>query len=201
MMGILIKDFYTLKNKAKGLLIFISFFLIWGIFMQNIDSLYSSLIFVPYFLMATNINSDERTNYTTFALTTPISRRALVLAKYVFALLLYGITGIFYFTITFFQNNREESWLLGSYLFVISLLLVCVMIPFWFKFGLEKSRILTFSIFIAFLAVPNLGNFLNFSFDLEAFIYKFPLFFLILVPVFICISLLCSFHIYQKKEF
>ncbi len=201
MTGLILKDLYSLKSRMKSLLLFFLFFLVFGIMMQSMNLAATLIGFLPYFLIVITISSDENVKYISFALTTPVSRRDVVLAKYVLLLLLYLACAALMALLWLFQNHDVQNLLLSASTMAVSFFIICGMMPIWLKVGIEKSRFLLFGVFLAFWAVPTLGSTLGLPIDVEALLPKIAIAVPVLLPGVLVASVWASIRIYQKKEF
>lgn len=152
MNGLLIKDLQLLKSQKN---FFIMMFIITiGMVGLSYDSYFaiSFITFVMTLFTLSTISYDEFDNGYPFLMTLPFSRKNYVLEKYLFGILL-GICGWMYaFTvITGFQllNGQLISIddIIPSILIIPSMLIVlAIMLPFHFKYGGEKGRIMIIAV-------------------------------------------------------
>ncbi len=201
MMGLVIKDFLCIKSKIKSFVLLIAFFLIWGFVFSNHDILYTVLGVFPYLLMATTFSSDETSKYNTFALTTPVSRRDIVVAKYVILMLFFSISCLFFLVFLIFQTDPQPVLWSGGSIFAVIFCLLCIMIPVWFQYGVEKSRLVVFVGFLSFLILPYFSQMFGLVIDIEAYVAMLPYLGMIVLPLVLFLSFFCSYKIVQKKEY
>ncbi|MCR4580914.1 MAG: ABC-2 transporter permease [Bacilli bacterium] len=167
MKGLIIKDLLFLKSTWKNLIvIFIGSLLI----SIAIGNYLLAISVVPIMLLSSGINTfqtDEFYNTESFTLSFPLSRKKIVLAKYLFTLILLllavYVSLIIYFGIgvTIKPNSnglnidmlKTFSMLLFSSLFVNS-----VFYPVIYKYGCEKSRFVLMSIVMVLLGVVALAS-------------------------------------------
>ncbi len=201
MIGLVIKDLYNIKSRLKNILIFFVFFVIWSLWAQSMDVLSVVVAFLPYFLIASSVSCDENTKYASFALTMPLSRRHLVFSKYILVLFFYLISGlvlagIFLVQKASFQQIVQESVALSS-----SFLLLCIFIPLWLRWGVDKSRYIILIVFLLFYMVPQVLRLMEISFSIEPVIPMLLYFIPVALPIAFLLSILVSLHLYRKKEF
>lgn len=147
MKALLYKDFYTLWKYCKTYFLMCAFFLTISVFdqSQQIFGLYPLVLMGM--LPMTAIAYDERDKWETNALTMPFSRRQLVTEKYLFTLILMGMT----FCITAVASFLN-LWIAGSFdpmeyvgglsvRLVLAMVGPAIMLPMVFKFGAEKGRL------------------------------------------------------------
>ena len=156
MKGLIIKDLLNLKKYLNTIIPFLLFYT----FMTNISGdpgpLIGIIVMFLTMMSITSMSYDEFAKWDVYALSMPISRKVMVMSKYLLSLILSmsGVivsTTIAYVLGLYKGNLNVPSLLLISYsLFVISILFVSVILPLIYKFGVEKSRLLM----MAVMAVP-----------------------------------------------
>jgi len=153
MRGLILKDFYNLKKYGKQITIILGVFLIFGIMMKS--SLYICFMIMLYGTMTiiTAMSYDEKAGFDKFALSMPIKREDLVKSKYAVwliimfsALLVSFVTGL---VINLFVGGNYIEMII-SMLAVESvyIILFSIVIPIFFKFGVEKGRMYMMAVFI-----------------------------------------------------
>ena len=208
MKGLIIKDLFTLAKQARVFLAVMIFYLIYSIATTNVTMFAAMLTLFVGFLPINAMAFDEQSKWNKYALSMPLTRKDLVLSKYV----LSGIAGLIAMLINFAvimilirltnssTSPKEASlYILGSggvLVFYIALVL-----PILFKFGVEKGRMLMMAVFFApvliVMLLPKLGI-PKPSADLLKFLpYLAPP----VLIVILLISINISIRIYQKKEF
>lgn len=205
MKGLLLKDLYlTLKYCSAFIIIIVIFTGLSFLFENN-----SFITFYPC-LMAGMIPStlysyDERDKWCTYSAALPVSRTQLVSVKYIISLF-WGLTATLFTAIIQAYKMINTSFVLVDYLSIMVLITtVClvapsIFMPFMFKLGAEKGRILYYVIIGATTAL--------FVFLTSTRVYKFiindifviAVFFIIAVVIYIA-SWLLSIKFYKKREF
>ncbi len=209
MMGLILKDYYALKNYLlKQLLVGLAVCLVVSVIIESAG-------FLPIMLMLMTVNAsisafaiDESAKWDGYALTLPLTRAQIVLARYLFAagsLLLTGavgaVLGVLLDNIVFHAGALE---VLGATvgIFLVYLLMSVLSLPVYYKMGVEKARLITillylvpFAIFVGILP----------SIDL-AFLESLPLGwiaagFAAAVLLLAVLSCLLSVRIYRGREF
>lgn len=168
MLGYIIKDFLLIKQNLRSLVILLSVF----VFLQMSGDVSMTFVlpFMAVMLFITTFSYDEFNGWDAFAATLPGSRRLTVASKYVATLLLIAVV----FVITFILNigiglfkqgpdvNLIISELIGTFISV--LLIMSLLYPVTYKYGIQKGRIFLFV--FAFLFVGGmslLGTFADFE--------------------------------------
>ena len=206
MKGLIIKDVFALKSQGKLFLGLIIFYFIYAIALKNVTML-SMITLLCVMLPITSMAYDERSKWDKYALSMPVSRKTIVLSKYLFSILL-DIVGVIVVAVTstmivsFSNEMKIIEVLLMSVLFgAICILFVSVMLPILFKFGVEKARFLMLIIvlipvlFGAF--TPKLGIAAPSEQTFKILVCLSPV---VLVAI-LFISIKISIYIYAKKEF
>ncbi len=147
MKGLMMKDLLLLKQSAKFLLLFLAIFCITGLWSGNP----SFFVSMAALLCATSLNStfsyDAQAKWEQFALSAPVSRRQLVGAKYLLALLMTVFATalwLVFLAIGIFLPNAQppaEAAVLFFSLLGGSVLMMSLLIPLTMKFGNEKGRL------------------------------------------------------------
>jgi len=222
MKGLIIKDLLQLKSYLRSLIIFMFIFICVSLEPKNtnIDGILTIMMTLGLgmFGIAT-FSYDEMAKANKYILTFPITKKEIVLSKYIlqFILTLTGaILGTLLSVIISLILNKEipnftdlVSIALGG---MVGIGLVeSIQMPCFYKFGAEKGRIYMFIITIAvaficggiFMLGEKIVN--NFSINLSSINNILEVFFpLVLIGLIVFeyfISYKISYKIYSKKEF
>ena len=217
-MGLLLKDLYVFKN-FKGNIIFSIFMFLFLIIVASIrvDAFMTgSLLFLIFFGMNSISTFSYDENSDKYLLSLPISRKEIVLSKYLFVFLnsfLSILVGILVsFIITFLirgtVNHVGDTLRVCFLTFTSVSFLMCSNIPCIYKWGVEKGRmqsVIIPAIFIFVLGI--LGSLLLLIFpglyQGIDFIHLFqisPWICLVLNILFYSISFFISYYIFSKKS-
>lgn len=147
MKALLYKDFYALWKYCKMYLFMCAVFLTISVFEQSqkIFGLYPLVLMGM--LPMTMIAYDERDKWERSALTMPFSRRQIVSGKYLFTLIMMGVTFCITALASFLNLWMAGKFDLVEYAAGLSLRLILAMVgpafmlPAVFKFGAEKGRL------------------------------------------------------------
>ena len=149
MNGLIYKDFVNLKQQGKVLALVVG---IWTVvcaiegspyFLGGILSIFSGLLPLAAYAF------DERSGWDKYALTMPVSRRQIVLSKYVLGVL--GLSaGLMLSMAVAFLMKRETGEILVTHcaFLAIGLVAVSVLLPLSFKFGTEKARFILMFLYV-----------------------------------------------------
>lgn len=155
MKGLLYKDFINLQRNAKLMLLPLLIFAVAflpsasaGLYPMTISILASRFVISTF-------SFDEQSQWTKYALTTPVSRKEYVAEKFVL-LLFFSITGALFGLAVAMVGNLcfHISILFDSLLFFtifgmfLSIIFGCVTVMLIFRFGTENARALSFLFFL-----------------------------------------------------
>lgn len=144
MKGLFFKDIMNLKQQWMIYMILVVFWGVLSLFAAN-DSLMFSCMGI--FLVLTPISAfayDERTKWDAYAMTTPLSRRAIVLSKYLLGwVMLAFLFAVMMIAAVISRGHFVEK--VSSLLTVLGVMLIClsVELPLQFRFGSEKGRMIS----------------------------------------------------------
>lgn len=205
MIGLLVKDFLNLKKQAKTYLILLLFYFILGIANENATMFSAMMAMVAAMAPITAMAYDERSKWDRYALTMPISRFNIVVSKYIlgliFLIIAFAITMLF--SLIFSNLNLSENILSSLAILSVGIIVISVIFPILFKFGVEKGRILMMIALFAPTGIIVLLSKLGLEIPavneeiLKLLIYLSPVFALVLFAI----SVLISLSIYKNKEF
>ncbi len=158
MKGLLLKDFYTVKSMWRYVLFIAIVFSLsfWG---KGDGTLAAMFSFVSTILLLNSLAQDEMDQWNKTALTMPLTCRQIVLAKYLFAMLLciFGtVCGLLLTLATRLIGMGNDIMPLelvavsSAVSSAVILLVIALMLPLNLKFGVQKSRY----VLLAFVAIP-----------------------------------------------
>ena len=161
MKGLLLKDIFTLEKQMRLLLIVIAgFALIPTSFMINFTMVYGLIIPISSF------GYDERAKWDRLMRMMPIPERSIILSKYVLGYSFVGLISVIMLIAQFgYHAFGYRDLTLASYpdflvnvIFMVFMALIgyAVLMPFIFKFGMERGRLVFGAVFavIFFLTFP-----------------------------------------------
>lgn len=210
MLGLIKKDLFVMKNNLKYFLLMI---LVFAFFSRESNIIYFIPIFISIMIFITTFSYDDYNKWDTYAITLPLSREKIVLAKYLTSLLLMVGTVLITFLLSFVIDTINHSFdfdevfpMIFGGLFAL-VLLQTFMYPLIYKFGTEKGRI---GLFVGVFAVSGLVGYLvnRVKIDttaLTGFIQFFNQYGILLLSIVMVILFVGSYfvskRIYLKKEF
>ncbi len=144
MKGLLYKDLLCIKKNILYVLIpLFVFFVIFAVNLKNSTAIYFIPLFVSFIVLINAFAYDEVSKWNHYALTLPITKKELVLSRYVLAALLACASLVIDVVFTTLQRqfSLEQFVVIYCYL-AISVFLSAVLLPIVFQFGTQKSRVL-----------------------------------------------------------
>ena len=200
MKGLILKDLYMVKAYLRAFLILMAGFIVMSAFSaENAFFLFYPAILagsMPFTLIA----YDERSKWNQYCGVLPVSRKAVVSARYIIALgfflAVFILTAILQLFSPIFTPQSYAANL--CLLVVMGLLTPTVLLPLTFRFGVEKGRLFYYVIIGVFCALSATAA--NIS-DFYVRLPTAPLFILpVLTLVLFAVSWLISIRIYERKE-
>jgi len=203
MRGLLLKDLLNLKKQIKIFLIYLFFFIALAAFSHNFSTASGIIVVLCSILPVTAMSYDERAKWDKYALTMPVSRGDMVISKYLLGLILGAGALLLNLTIglLFMFASYQEVIITSLVLFEVGLFMIALLLPFMFKYGVEKSRLIMLLIFfiptglIVLLAQSGLKPPSEATLHMLAWASPF-----LVLAIFIA-SLFISLHVYAQKQF
>lgn len=207
MKGLLLKDLYLLAKYCRMVFIFAFVFLVCSPFLGSDNTLF---IFYPCAIISlipmSLYSYDEREKWCNYSITLPVSKSQFVSAKYIMGLLCNLVLIFIVAIVQAFQMiNTGVFTPSGYFSIIVSLLSICliapsILMPFIFKFGTEKGRIVYYIVIGCICGLLGIlaTNHLQFSTLLDGL--NIIIIFLVSVGIYIA-SWLLSIHFYRNREF
>ncbi|MBC3899623.1 ABC-2 transporter permease [Acetobacterium malicum] len=206
MKGLILKDLLNLKSTFKMLGVMMLFFAVVFIPQGN-GFIFGMIILMFAMMVVTTISYDDLAKWDAYALTMPVTRKEMVLSKYlVMAILntlgavLSLIVGIVGSVIMRQSFDLEILAIIGS-IYLVAFIFGSVIIPLIYKFGTEKARLMLFLCAL----LPTALILLVEQFNVPLPIIGNPWIYLFLLIGFsvagVILSYLISLKIYSQKEF
>lgn len=216
MKGLIIKDLCVIKNQMRSLLLILVFFVFISIINKDATFILFLVPFYMIMILITTFSYDEFNKWECYCNSLPLSRKEIVKAKY----LLFNATSLIVLVLgilasiivpNFIENTTFES----IYASIIGVafgicLVISLLIPFYYKFGSQKGRIMLF-LTITILALiigiitsldifnnVELMNMINSLNNLS--LGMFTLLLIIVTVIIMTISYYISVRIYNNKE-
>ena len=202
MKGLLLKDILNLKQQAKLYLIVIAVWLVIGISNQDANFFVGLILICALFFPISATAYDEKAKWDRYVLTMPVSKSDIVMSKYLLSLLC-ALMGSVISLIAGIAISSDLKETLLSFMFFISLalILLSIVLPAIFKYGVEKGRIIIILVFL----IPTLFGLAFSKLDIplpsEKILMQVIYFSPVISIVFILCSISISKRIYAHKEF
>lgn len=206
MKGLILKDLLNLKSIFKMLGVMMLFFAV--IFIpQGNGFIFGMIILMFAMMVVTTISYDDLARWDAYALTMPVTRKEIVLSKYlVMAILntlgavlslIVGLLG----TIIMGQSFSMEILAIIGVIYLIALIFGSVIIPLIYKFGTEKARLMLILCALIPTALILLVEQLNVPLPTTGNPWIYLTILISFSVVGLILSFLISLKIYSKKEF
>ena len=152
MKALLLKDLISLKTYGRSVIIIVAAFTVASFFSGDSDFIASYMSLLLAVIAVTSISYDEQAKWNLYALSMPISRKQLVLGKYILAFILTCLgacISLFLALIPVWRGYERDILQLLLTIFTsasFALLMLSLLLPLVYKYGVEKSRVLLFII-------------------------------------------------------
>ena len=202
MKGLLLKDFYNVKNLILYSAFVAAVFAVVSVVSSNLYFFCGFMIFISVGLVSSTISYDAQDKWDRYALSSGVSRRTAVLSKYVFTVvtILCSLALGLILALALGYRQAVDFLPVVAYSFA-GVLSVGIVLPCFFRFGVEKARVI-YMIVIVFtvaLMVGGISLFERLNFAAQA---PWMLVLLAVLSVAIlAISYFVSLRIYRNKEF
>lgn len=203
MKGLLLKDFYmTVKYYKMSILMDIMFIAVSFLSKDNLSFLIFPVI-ISGVTPITLLGYDEKFKWTKYSGALPYSKAQIVSAKYLFGLIFQAVTALIVYIALIARINIiggatifEASQMLGA-MFVVSLIMPAFCLPFCFKFGTEKGRIMYFIfVFVLSAAIWRLVSQNGIPKEAEKLMWAI----IPAIAIIYALSWLISIAVYGKRE-
>jgi len=209
MIGLLYKDFYTLRQYGKTMLFMLVLFAVISAGLDNPATFYEGFIILMSMMMTiTSFSYDALAKWDRYALSMPVARKEIVAEKYLLSLILCFAAAILSYLVStvVLQFSPVEGFGMMAHLYVTAAIICAalffagILLPLIFQFGVEKSRIFLVAIFAvptaAVIALDKIGM----SLPSEAALFSFVKLLPFGMVLFYLLSYLISVRIYSSKE-
>lgn len=213
MSGLVLKELYVVKKTARAyLLILLVYAVLTAVGTFDTSFLSGFLALFVMMMPMTSFSYDDLARWDKYAAALPVGRRGIVRSKYIFTLLLVVaalVLGLGLSAAACALKLGGNSWtelvIVNFACVAVGLLLNAVIMPFMFKYGAEKSRVIMLAVFVVVFG----GGLLLVQFGGESLAGASAFFAspagvaaaVMLVVLFLAASYFISCGIYQKKEF
>lgn len=208
MMSLVLKDLLNLQSYLKTIIVFVVFYSMLSFTMDEVSFVAGMLIVLFAMIPIASFTYDKQAKWDVFGQTLPVTRKQMVQSKYVIALIFIVIGLVLSFIITGIATFIKESSVevveliaANSMVASVGIILLGIMLPLIYKFGVEKSRIMLLAIssipIIASLLLSKLGFTVPSNIDWQTVASIIPVVALLLFGI----SFFISNKIYARKDF
>ena len=163
MKGLLIKDIKLMKNMRNSMAMILVIAVGMGAYIKDTSFIITYLSLIGATFTSSTLSYDEFDNGYAFLFPLPVSRKGYVAEKYILGLLLSGggwLIGSVITVISGLARNTmplPEIFMTSVLLVSVPVFLLSVLLPFHFKFGGEKGRIVMIASMGVFFVIVVLG--------------------------------------------
>lgn len=206
MKGLIMKDLLNLKKYAKLVAGMFLILTVYAIVLK--DATFLTAMIPLYFTMMTisSFSYDDLAKWDSYALSMPITRKDMVLSKYLLALILQVVGTVISIVITITISSIggdildwDQIKFLAAIMGAVTLFTI-IILPLIYKFGVEKSRIFILAVCfvptILVVLVGKTGLTPPTEDQIMSVIYLFP----IMIILAIAASFMISCKIYMNKD-
>lgn len=199
MLGILLKDFVTTKKQIIWYVFMIALFCVVSVVTDNVAFAGSIGMVVAISVPTSAIAYEERDGFNKIAVASGIDKKVIVIEKYLLGFLFLLIGGISYFLVYYFSKAQANKWIEFVVSMCMQIVLLAIVMPVIFKFGVEKGRTYMILFMVVFLSIfIALMSLINFTVDSAIVVLPIVITITILG---LAISIFLSIKIYKKKDF
>jgi ABC-type transport system involved in multi-copper enzyme maturation permease subunit len=209
MIGLMIKDFYSLRQYAKTVLIMLAFFAMISTMIDNPAVLMEGFIVYMSITMAiTSFSYDALAKWDRYALSMPVTRKEAVAAKYLISVILCLAGAVISFLISsaILKFHPVEGFGISEHLYVTDAIIGTafffsgILLPLIYKIGIEKARFLLIVVFATPMAIllvlSKLGVPMPSADSLVPLLKLLPF----IAAIWYFLSFLISVRIFSRKE-
>jgi ABC-type transport system involved in multi-copper enzyme maturation permease subunit len=210
MIGLLLKDIYTVRQYGKSLLFMMVLIAVISAGLDNPAAFFEGFfILMSMMLTISSFSYDDAAKWDRYALTLPVTRKEVVAGKYMLSIVLclFATAASFLISLVILIIKPVEGFGLVEQLYATAAIVGAaffftgILLPLTFKFGVEKSRILMFFIFAAPSAAVIALDKLGLSMPTEASLLSFLKLLPLAMILFYYLSYRLSVRFFSGKEF
>lgn len=210
MKSLILKDLYNISHNSKAMILILIVMGAFFIPMNGPVSYVAISTLLCSMMVVTTFSFDDTVKWNRYALVMPVTRKEIVISKYI-VLLLFSLCGVFIgiivsFGAEIFTHNIIvlETLFSGAASLGIALIFGSIIIPLLFKYGAEKARMLMILCFLIpagiVYAIMNIAQRLNLSLSDTGLLSNLLWFIPLLIIAFVLISVKISTRIFNKVE-
>ncbi len=201
MKGLLIKDYFTSKPLLKNYLLILLIYAFVAYANDNVFMFSGLMTMIPLLMVINSVAYDEKAHAEKWLIASGTARKHLALSKYLFALILTGITFVLNVEIVLMIHDLRTA-LVTSVLFgFVGMAYTSFLLPLLFHYGTEKARLF---MIVGFLIPLALGSSVSSMIEMLGIsLNEIVIVSLILASCLtvIMISMALSIRIVEKKDY
>lgn len=210
MTSLILKDLLNLRSYTKTIIIIILFYGFINYSMDDASFLAGMVILLFTMVPISSFTYDQQAKWDVFGQSLPVTRKEIVLSKYIlsgiFLLVGFFISVLMSVMISMVKLSTIDWELIfttNSSIVVVALVLLSILIPLIYKFGVEKSRFLIMAIILVPIVIAIILSKLGLNIPTETQLNLPTLYGIIMFVaiVIVVISMLTSLKIFQAKDF
>lgn len=211
MMGLLKKDILSYRMIMMQIVLMVVLMSVLSIQMKETSFLLGAFSALPLLWMLTSFLYDDSCNWGEFALAQALTKKEIVLSKYVFGLLNCFLAGIIGLVLSIIMglfidmgDSMKDLLEVAFATFVIGNVMNAILLPIVFRFGAQKSRIYLLLFVILGISVGYaISDLINFDLDANLMTFLNDNMLVLLLGLFVCVealSIAISLFVYRRKE-
>lgn len=203
MKGLILKDLMNLKRQGKVIGLMLVFFIVLSLASEDTSMFGGIIMIMCSMLPITAMAYDERAKWDKYALTMPVSRKDMVISKYLLGVIFTCAAFLVYlvFSLIIGSYTVKENLFISLGLLAVGITVMSVMLPIVFKFGVEKARLLLLLVLFGPTGLIVFATKMGLKAPSEETIYAIAYASPVVVIAFLIISAVISIKIYANKEF
>lgn len=208
MKSLIMKDMMNLRKYFKTIAIFVVLYSFITFSMDDISFISGMITMLFMMIPITSFAYDQNSKWDLFALTLPISRKDIVFCKYLLSIGFIGagalMSIIIGLAIMLIKNSGiidiKMQFIIAYTLFAVGIVFISILLPLIYKYGVEKSRIMMFIVFliptILILLLSRIGVPMPTETDLLVLLKISPIILLLIL----ILSFLLSYKLFRAKD-
>lgn len=203
MKGLILKDLINLKRQGKVIGLMLVFYIVLSLASENTPMFGGIIMIMCAMLPITAMAYDERAKWDKYALTMPVSRKDMVISKYLLGLAFACAAFLVYLVFSLIASlyTIKETLFISLGLLAVGIIFMSVILPIIFKFGVEKARLLMLLVLFVPTGLIVLASKMGLKAPGEDTVYAMAYASPVVVIAFLIVSAVMSLKIYANKEF
>ena len=211
MIGLILKDLIQMKRILKTLAGLALIYILIAFFQGSSEIVITLSVVVCVITGVNTLALDEQSKWNQYALTLPFDRASLVIGKYIMLFIMACISSAAVMLLELCINRMaggiSDLLVVGLGAFMGSLISTSLLLPFMYKFGIERGRYVLMAVVMIPFLLALLGEKAGITLTVPAldnaaqFVNRNPWILLVMALAFVMVSMLISVMICKKKEY